>query len=71
MLSKQEHCCVGHPTPMPHEVIDLSQASPQLQTPQVTRDTTAVVPTPSTGPDIVLDLVTPPSSQKAEQVLDM
>ena len=49
------------------DVIDLSQASPELQTPQLARDAVLVVPTPSTGPDIVLDLITPPSSQQEKE----
>ncbi|CAL5220963.1 g3069 [Coccomyxa viridis] len=54
----------GRKTPKRPEVIDLSQSSPELQTPQAARESAAVGPTPSTGPDIVIELVTPPSSQQ-------
>ena len=57
-------CCIGRKTPKRPEVIDLSQSSPELQTPQAARESAAVGPTPSTGPDIVIELVTPPSSQQ-------
>ena len=54
--------------PVSPDVIDLSQASPELQTPQLARDAGLVVPTPSTGPDVVLDLITPPSSQQEKEL---
>ena len=56
--------CTGPKTPRSPNIIDLSQSSPELQTPQAARDSTAAAPTPSTGPDIVVELMTPPSSQQ-------
>ena len=57
-------CCTGPKSPKSPNIIDLSQSSPELQTPQAARDSAAAAPTPSTGPDIVVELMTPPSSQQ-------
>ena len=57
--------CAGVGSPVAHAVIDLSQPSPELQTPCMAERAGAAA-TPSTGPDIVLDLATPPSSQPEE-----